>query len=136
MLRILTDNHHVAVTLDNLALVADLFYRRLYFHSSLPPFVNLAGVHRLPVGGLFCTPGDPSLCRVVNGDLNGHLIARKDLDIVHSELAGYVCRNDHVVRQLYLEGCIRERFYDHALKFNYVILWQNLFLPLQKQILI
>ncbi len=32
VLRIFTDDHHVAVTLDNLALFADLFYRRLYFH--------------------------------------------------------------------------------------------------------
>ena len=38
MLGIFTDNHHVAVTLDNLALVADLLYGRFYFHSILPPF--------------------------------------------------------------------------------------------------
>ena len=33
MLRILADDHYVAVPLDDLALFADLFYGRLYFHS-------------------------------------------------------------------------------------------------------
>ena len=32
---------------------------------------------------------------------------------------------DHIVRQLYLEGCIREYLDDGTLKFNYVILRQN-----------
>ena len=38
VLGILTNYHHFAVTLDDLALVADFLYGRLYFHSILPPF--------------------------------------------------------------------------------------------------
>ena len=38
VLRVLADHHHMAVTLDDLALFADLFYGRLNFHSIFPPF--------------------------------------------------------------------------------------------------
>ncbi len=38
MLRVLADHHHMTVTLDDLALFADLFYGRLNFHSIIPPF--------------------------------------------------------------------------------------------------
>ena len=34
MLRILADDHYVAVSLDNLAFLADFLYGRLYFHSN------------------------------------------------------------------------------------------------------
>ena len=42
VLRILADDHYVAVTLDDLALFADLFYGRLNFHSIIPPFFLFA----------------------------------------------------------------------------------------------
>ena len=42
VLRVFTDHHHTAVTLDDLALFADLFYGRLNFHSIIPPFFLFA----------------------------------------------------------------------------------------------
>jgi len=38
VLGIFTDYHNAAMALDNLALIADLFYGRLNFHSIFPPF--------------------------------------------------------------------------------------------------
>ena len=37
MLRVLADNHNLALTADDLALLADRLYRRSYLHDILPP---------------------------------------------------------------------------------------------------
>ena len=40
MLGILADDHHTALPLDNLALLADRLHRRTNFHGSLPPYMG------------------------------------------------------------------------------------------------
>ena len=43
VLRVLADNHNLALTADDLALLADRLYRRSYLHDILPPSKFLVG---------------------------------------------------------------------------------------------
>ena len=74
---------------------------------------------------LFASPGDSALGGIVDRDLDRHLVTEQDLDIVHAELSGDMGGYDHIVRQLYLEGCVGKNLNDSTLKFDYVILRQN-----------
>ena len=73
---------------------------------------------------LFASPGDPALRRVVDGDLHRYPVAEQYFDIVHTKLAGDMRGNDHIVRQFYLEGRVREHLHDDAFKFDHIILRQ------------
>ena len=79
MLGVIADDHYVAVSLDDLALFADLLNGRLYFHSN--NHLSLIFLY------LFSTPCDSSLCGVVDGNFHRYLISGKDLDIIHSKLS-------------------------------------------------
>ena len=82
MLGILTNNHHFAVTLDNLALFADFLNGRFYFHS----IFHLSLSKHL--GGLtLSAPCYPTLCKVVDRNVYLYLITGEYLNIVHSELS-------------------------------------------------
>ena len=111
MLRVLADNHDLALAADDLALLADRLYRRSYLHVILPPSrfcgtVNgssFGGMgHRKPVRRplarrshaylrplfiLLGTPSDTTAGQVVRRHLNGDLVAGKNADKVHAELA-------------------------------------------------
>ena len=119
MLGVIADDHYVAVSLDDLALFADLLNGRLYFHSNNHLSQNLLYYK------LLSTPCDSSLCGVVDGNLYCYLITGKDLDIIHSELTGDMSSNDHIVGKLYLEGRIGQSLNYGTLKLDYVILRQN-----------
>ena len=43
VLRVLADNHNLALAADDLALLADRLYRRSYLHDILPPSKFLVG---------------------------------------------------------------------------------------------
>jgi len=94
MLGVLTDYHDTTLALDNFALFANFLDGWLNLHFVTIPF-------------LFGTPSDTTLCQIVNGDLNGHLIARQYPYIVHSEFARNMGIHDVSVRKLYLEMCVR-----------------------------
>ena len=118
MLGILTDNHHFTVTLDDLALVADFLNGRFYFHS-----IYHLSLYK-PQGGFALTLGTPcypSLGGVVDRNLDLYLVTGKYLNIVHSELTGYMTSYDHIVGKLYLEGRVGQSLNDGTLKFNYII---------------
>ena len=55
MLGILTDDHDLALALDDLALFANRFYRRSYFH----------GKYLLMRPGSLGTPCDAALCQII-----------------------------------------------------------------------
>ena len=78
MLRIFADHHYDAAALDDLAFFAYLFYRRFHFHLKILLFARLSSV------GLFGAPCDSALGQVVARNLDRHLIARKNLDEIHS----------------------------------------------------
>ena len=95
MLRVLAYYHDAALALDDFALFANLFYGWLNLHFVTIPF-------------LFSTPGDSTLCKVVDGNLNGYLVSRQYPYIVHSEFARNMGCYDVSVRELDLEVCVRQ----------------------------
>ena len=72
VLGIFANNHHVAFSLDDFALFANLLYGRLNFHFLNLPFE------------LFLTPSDSSFREVVYRHLNGNLVTGQNTDIIHS----------------------------------------------------
>ncbi len=112
--------------LDDLALLADFFNGRLDFHSDTTflCFAEASLYRGIPVSALG-TPSDSSLGRIIDRDLYRDLVARQDPDIIHPQLARNMRGHDHIVRQLYLEGCVWKCFYDDTFKFNNIILRQT-----------
>lgn len=74
---------------------------------------------------LLGSPGDTSLGKVVNGDLDGHLITGQYPNIVDPELARYVRGHYMTVVQLYFEGSVGQSLDHSTLKFHYIVLSQN-----------
>ena len=74
---------------------------------------------------LFEAVRDAPAIQIVDGQLDGHLVARQDLDEVHSELARNMSGYNVLVRQLNLEYGVRQSLDNRTLKFYNVILWQN-----------
>lgn len=101
MLRVLADNHDLALAADDLALLADRLNRWSYLHDILPPSKILVGWDTgkpatagarvtyapPPAFGSLGTPSDTTAGQVVGRHLNGDLVAGKNADKVHAELA-------------------------------------------------
>ena len=114
MLRIFADDHYFAFSLNDLALLADLLNGWFNLHFIIPT-----------LSLLLCTPGNASLCKVVNRNLNGYAVARQYSDIVHSKLSRNSCGYYVTVGKLYLEVGIRQCLNYRAFKFDNIILRQN-----------
>ena len=71
---------------------------------------------------LFCAPGNASLGQVINRNLNGYAVTGQNFDIVHTKLAGNMCRHDVTVGQLHLEARVGQRLNDRTFKFNDIFL--------------
>lgn len=113
------------MTADDLALIADFLYGRLYFHSILPPFFcRLSSFGRDAQSSALCTPRNPTFGRVVNRNLDSDLVTGQYSDIVHPEFAGNMRCNDHIIRQLHLECSVWKCFYYYTLKFDHIIFRQ------------
>jgi len=112
VLGILANNHHVAFSLDDFALFANLLDGRLNFHCFIPFLFRL-----------FFSPGDTTLRKIVSGNLNRYGVTGENFDIVHTKLARNMCGHDVTVGKLYLEGGIGKCFNNHAVfKFNQIVL--------------
>ena len=61
---------------------------------------------------LLISPDDPALGQVVGGELDGHLIPRKDTDKVHPQLTADMCQHLVPILQLHLQQL---KPFDHAL---------------------
>ena len=112
MLGVFANNHYFAFSLDDFALLANLFYRRPYFH-----FITSIG--------LFVPECYPSLGQIVNGNFNGNCIALQYFNVVHTHLTGDMCRNDVPVGKLYFKHSIGKNFRYYAFKFNNIVFSQN-----------
>ena len=97
MLRVFANNHYFTFALNDFTFFANLFYGWFYFHRIMPTFLGTfvlhpattAGLqHPFPDAGLFGTPGNTSLVKVVDRDLNGDFITRENSYKVHSEFSG------------------------------------------------
>src|SRR3954471_24822772 len=63
---------------------------------------------------------DPRAGQVVWRELDRHLVAREDLDVVHPHLSRDMAQYHMAVFQLDPERCVRQRFQDLALHLNNV----------------
>ena len=75
--------------------------------------------------GLFRSPGDASLCQVINRHFNGYAIAGQNADIIHAKLAGNMGRYNMAVRQLDFEVGVGQSLKHRAFKLDHIILWQK-----------
>ena len=71
---------------------------------------------------LFCPPGNAALGQVIDRNLNGHAVARQNLNVVHTQFAGNVRGHDVTVRQFDFEASVGERLHHRAFKLDDVIL--------------
>lgn len=67
---------------------------------------------------------DASARQIVHGQLNGHFIARQDLDVMHAHLAGDMGQNLMTVLKLHLEHSVGQCFENRAFEFDNVLLRQ------------
>ena len=114
MLRVFADDHYLAFSLNDLALLADLLNGWFNLHFIIPT-----------LSLLLCTPGYATLGEIVNRNLDGYSVTRQYSDIVHSELSGYRSRYYVSIGKLYLEDRVGQCLNYRALKFNNIILRQN-----------
>ena len=117
MLGVLADNHDMAFSLDDFALFANLLDGRLYFHSCIPFLSETI---------LLFPPGNATLGKIVDRNLDRYRVAGQNLNIVHAELARDMCGHNVTVGQLDLEGGVRKCFQHYAVfKLDKIILRQK-----------
>ena len=112
MLRVFANDHHHALTLNDLALFTSFFYGWFHFHFKYQPF-------------LFRPPGYAAFGEIINRNLYRYLITWQDPNIIHSKLARYNCINNMSIWQFDFEGGVWQRLEYNAFKFHYVVLRQN-----------
>ena len=96
MLRVFAYNHYGSFSLYDLAFIANFLYGRF----------NLHVINTIPF--LFRAPGYTTLCGIVNGNFDSHLVAGQYPNIVHSELSGKMRRYHHIVGKSHFELCVRK----------------------------
>ena len=116
--RVFADDHHVAVTTNDLALVADLLNAGVYLHD-----VSLSlSSYRDPAVTFQClllvSINDATAGQVVWAQLYDYAVLGEDTDVVLAHLARNVGENLVAVRKLYAEHGIRQRFSDRTLDLN------------------
>ena len=114
MLGVFADDHYLAFSLNDLALLADLLNGWFNLHFIIPT-----------LSLLLCTPGYATLGEIVNRYLDGYSVTRQYSDIVHSELSRDMSRYYMLVGKLYLEGRVGQCLNYRTLKLDNIILWQN-----------
>ena len=114
MLGVFADDHYLAFSLNDLALLADLLNGWFNLHFIIPT-----------LSLLLCTPGYAAFIEVVYRYLNGYAVTGQNSDIVHSELSRDMSRYYMLVGKLYLEGRVGQCLNYRTLKFDNIILWQN-----------
>ncbi len=134
MTGILADYENLAMTSDDLALVAHFLDRRTYLHFNFLSVMCSSFYLPRPAAGdswfsevafLLVAVGDTATIEVVYGKLYLDFIAREDLDVVHTHLAGNVGQDFVAVFELNLKHCVRKGFNNSSLKFNCILLSQD-----------
>ena len=125
MLRILADDHDTTMSLDDLALFADLLNGWFYFHCVHHAFLTVMCLMLTICLSLFSSPGNSTLGEVVYGNFNRNLITGKNSDIIHTKLTRNVGSNDMPVGKLNLEYGVRQCLDYRTLEFYNVVLRQN-----------
>jgi hypothetical protein len=106
VLWILADDANYALTLDNLALVANLLNRSSDFHC-IPLFLPL------PIS----IKNSPTR-QVVWRQLNQHTVSREDLDVMHTDFPRNVSQQLMATVKTYLEHSIGQILHHNTLHLN------------------
>ena len=123
MLGVLANNHYLAFSFDDLALLADLLNGWFHLHCSYHSFLALNFGSTLRISQiLFCTPSDASLGQVINRNLNGYAIAGQNFNIVHAKLSRNMGCYHMSVGKLDFEASVGQCLNDYALKLDDIIL--------------
>ena len=125
MLGILADDHDTTMSLDDLALFADLLNGWFYFHCVHHAFLTVMCLMRTICKSLFSSPCDSALGEIVYGNFNCYLVTGKNLNIIHTKLTRNMGGNNMPVGKLNLEYGVRQCLYDRTLEFYNVVLRQN-----------
>ena len=110
VLGVLADDHDFALALDDLALLAHGLDGRSDFH-----LIYL----------LLASPHDAAAGDVIGRHLHRDLVAGKDPDKVHPELAGNVGKDNVAFADIHLEHGVGQGFDNRALEFNYIVFCQR-----------
>ena len=116
MFGILADDHHFAVTLDHLALLAHFLHGRFDFHDDASIFSG---------AGSLRSERDPSLCQIIHGNLDGDAVTGKNPDIVQSHFSRDVTGYDVTVGQLDAEDRVRQNLDHRTFALDNIFLAQN-----------
>lgn len=121
MTRVLANHEDLAMASDDFALVAHFLDRRTYLHFSIPFGYAFSSIYKRPAADVIAEIGeenprfplleavrDAPAIQVVDGQLDRDLIAREDLDVVHSHLARNVGCDINPIFQLYAKHSIGE----------------------------
>ena len=115
---------HIGFT-DGLTFIF-LFLRKNSFaripRCGMSVYCDRTGHSPLPWQSVLAAPGDPALREIVRAHFQCDLIARKDADEIHAQLAGDVSQDHMPARDLYLERRVRQSFLYDSFYFNYVLL--------------
>jgi hypothetical protein len=122
MLGVFANDHNFALALDDLALLAHGLNGRSYFHNVLPP------VSLLALLGGFASPGDPTPCQIIRGNLDRNFVTRQDTDEIHPQLPGNMSQNNVVVSDIDAERGVGQGLNNSALQLNHVALSQASYL--------
>ena len=125
MLGILADDHDTTMSLDDLALFADLLNGWFYFHCVHHAFLTVMCLMRTICWSLFSSPSNSTLGEIIYGNFNRNLVTGKNSDIIHAKLTRNVSCDNVPIRELNLEYGIRQCLYNRTLEFYNVVLRQN-----------
>jgi hypothetical protein len=78
--------------------------------------------------GGFASPGDPTPCQIIRGNLDRYLVTRQNTDEIHPELSGNMSQNDVVVSDIDPERRIGQCLDDGSLQLNHVAFSQASYL--------
>lgn len=110
MFEILADNAYNPAPFDNLAVVADFFYRSFYFHV---------------FPRLFYSEGNTPPRKIVRGQFQFHFISGQDADEMHAHLSRNMSQDKMSVFQLDFKDGVRQRFNYRPFGFDMFFFWHS-----------
>ena len=123
MLGVFADDHHAALALDDLALLANGFDRGTNLHAV---FLHSYGRTKRPILNTLtlAAPRNAATGQVVRRKLNRDLVARINADEVHTHLSRNMCHDPVPAGELHLEHRVGKSLNDRAFHFNDVTFGQ------------
>src|SRR5690606_11504620 len=120
MARLGTNDSNYAMALDDLAVAADPLYGCEHFHVC--PLSSKSGYLQISLG----TEHYARSTQIVRRQFHCHLVTRKNTDIVHSHLSGYMAEYHMAIFQFHSKRRVRQILQNLALHLNNVVFCHSL----------